>query len=278
MGDATCKEDCPKPARQRGWCSMHYARWRKTGTTDCASPRVARTATLCAVEDCSEPRRRREWCGMHHARWLATGSTDVRPAKPRISDAICAAQRCDVAASKGRWCGKHYERVRKSGSPTGRRRPNLRERFFAKVDQNGPIPERRPDLGPCWLWTGAKLENGYGRFTDARRVQRPAHTCSYILAGRLVPRGHEMDHLCFVKDCVRPTHLEPVLHVENLRRADVAYGIRTAQTHCPKNHEYTPENTLRVGANGRGCRTCKNDHNREYMRRYNARKVAKANE
>lgn len=36
--------------------------------------------------------------------------------------------------------------------------------FWPKVDLNGPIPEHRPELGPCWVWTGHKLKkSGYGR-------------------------------------------------------------------------------------------------------------------
>jgi hypothetical protein len=37
------------------------------------------------------------------------------------------------------------------------------ERFWAKVDKNGPIPAYRPDLGPCWLWTASKRADGYGQ-------------------------------------------------------------------------------------------------------------------
>lgn len=44
-------------------------------------------------------------------------------------------------------------------------RATLEERFWSKVDRNGPVPEHRPDLGPCWLWTAYVDAHGYGVFS-----------------------------------------------------------------------------------------------------------------
>ena len=27
-------------------------------------------------------------------------------------------------------------------------------RFYENVNKDGPVPAHRPDLGPCWVWTG----------------------------------------------------------------------------------------------------------------------------
>lgn len=239
MGDAKpCSvPDCPKPAEKRGWCGMHYTRQRRTGTTECDSPRIRRTATICAVDGCPKPRSRRNWCSMHDARERLTGTTDAKP------------------------------------------KPTLSERFWSRVDKNGPSPEYRPDLGPCWLWTGAVSagrngQKGYGVFTDEKCRRSGAHACSYIISGRVIPKGYEVDHLCMVKLCVNPSHLEAVTQAENRRRADVAYGIRAAQTHCKHRHEYTPENTLWVdGGKHRACRTCTKARD---AARWAARKAARA--
>jgi hypothetical protein len=91
-------------------------------------------------------------------------------------------------------------------------------RFWAKVDKAGLPPAYRPDLGPCWLWTGAVNNWGYGVIWDGKRL-RYAHHLSYDLHGLTVPEGMELDHLCSVRTCVRPTHLEPTTHLENVRRA-----------------------------------------------------------
>ena len=91
---------------------------------------------------------------------------------------------------------------------------------MAQVDKNGPLPESRPDLGPCWRWTGTRDRSGYGQMKYQGR--RPgAHRVSYELFVGPVPEGLELDHLCRSPECVRPDHLEPVTHAENMRRQSV---------------------------------------------------------
>jgi hypothetical protein len=62
----------------------------------------------------------------------------------------------------------------------------------------------------------------------------------------------ELDHLCRNRACVRFDHLEPVTHVENVRRSPIGNG---AKTHCPQGHAYSPENTYQYSY-GRICRPC----------------------
>lgn len=91
------------------------------------------------------------------------------------------------------------------------------DRFWAKVDKDGPLPPERPDLGPCWIWRGQVHKSGYGMFS-VEGVKRYAHVIAFLLThGHLEP-GLEVDHLCFVRACVRPGHLEAVTHAENIRR------------------------------------------------------------
>jgi HNH endonuclease len=90
------------------------------------------------------------------------------------------------------------------------------ERFWAKINKGGPIPEHRSDLGPCWLWTAA-TNYGYGVFRIDRRSIY-AHRYAYELLVGPIPDGLQLDHLCRVPPCVNPTHLEPVTHRENILR------------------------------------------------------------
>ncbi len=99
------------------------------------------------------------------------------------------------------------------------------ERFWEKVDKNGPIPLHRPELGACWVWTAEIVHNGYGRFMLRRRAGRiKAHKWAYQKLVGPVPVGLELDHLCRNPPCVNPAHLEPVTRRENLLRANVLFG------------------------------------------------------
>lgn len=103
----------------------------------------------------------------------------------------------------------HYERWRLYGSTDAR--VSFEDRLWAKVDMTDG----------CWLWTGTVNRQGYGRFCiGGRGNTRLAHRVTYELLVGPVPVGLELDHLCNVRGCVRPDHLEPVTHVENLRRRD----------------------------------------------------------
>lgn len=148
-------------------------------------------------------------------------------------------------------------------------RPTREERFWPKVDKDGPVSDHRPDLGPCWLWTAYVDERGYGIFRWESGRSEKAHRSAYLLSVGAIPDGLELDHLCKVRHCVRPTHLEPVTHVENIRRGDYSNnGARMrARTECPYGHPYDAENTMYKADGMRACRACKKAYSRAYYLR-----------
>lgn len=119
-------------------------------------------------------------------------------------------------------------------------------RFFALVS-----PE--PNSG-CWLWEGTITKKGYGRFWNGVSSE-PAHRSSLRIAGVTIPDGHETDHLCRVRWCVNPTHLEPVTHKVNLQRGNTLSSIASAKTHCPAGHTLSGIN-LAMRSGKRMCREC----------------------
>ena len=119
------------------------------------------------------------------------------------------------------------------------------DRLMEKV-----MPE--PNSG-CWLWIGGLDGKGYGQIKHQGKHRR-THRIAYELFVGPVPQGLELDHLCRVRECCNPAHLEPVTHSVNMRRSPITYGKN--QTHCKHGHEFTPENTY-IGAPGkRYCRAC----------------------
>lgn len=129
----------------------------------------------------------------------------------------------------------------------------LEERFWEKVS-----PE--PNSG-CWLWAASEKNGGYGQFWDGERNVR-AHRWAYETYRGPIPSGLQMDHLCRVRCCVNPFHLEAVTQQENIRRGDAgkyptAGLYRKNKTHCPKGHEYNARNTY-IYNGWRFCRECNN--------------------
>ncbi len=97
----------------------------------------------------------------------------------------------------------------------GRGHPNPAERFWSYVDKDGP--------GGCWLWTGGVERNGYARFRH-NGSRTGVHRYSYELLVGPIPDGLTIDHLCGVRTCVNPTHLEAVTSRENTRRREDLQG------------------------------------------------------
>jgi hypothetical protein len=143
------------------------------------------------------------------------------------------------------------------------------ERFWKKVNKDGPI---HPELGtPCWLWMACCDKNGYGQF-GIRGKTYLAHRVSYEILQRSIPEGLTLDHLCRVRHCVNPNHLEPVIKLVNTMRG-VSFGALNKQkTACKRGHPYNSTNT-RISSKGyRDCRKC----NAIAVKAYKARKKSVA--
>jgi hypothetical protein len=115
------------------------------------------------------------------------------------------------------------------------------ERFWAKVNKTDE----------CWLWTASRVGGGYGRFHPTNGVSVYAHRWAYEQLVGPIPEGLQLDHLCRVRQCVNPSHLEPVTQAENIRRGAL-YVVE-----CPKGHAYDEANTYRRPGGQRSCRACR---------------------
>lgn len=136
--------------------------------------------------------------------------------------------------------------------------------FWSKVDKTPS----------CWLWLGARADTGYGhvrRSKDGMVREVLAHRHAYATLRGPIPTGMDIDHLCRVRHCVNPDHLEPVTRRENLLRSPFTRAsIRSRQTHCVHGHPFDEENTRWY----RGTRTCRACSREQGRARYAAQKAA----
>lgn len=118
--------------------------------------------------------------------------------------------------------------------------------------------------GQCWLFEEKLRPDGYGR-TSVEGRQQLAHRSAYEALRGPIPEGLVIDHLCRVRHCFNPWHLEPVTGAENIRRGLTGKinHHNAAKTHCPQGHSYEGEN-LYIRSNGsRECRTCQLKNQRD---------------
>lgn len=117
-----------------------------------------------------------------------------------------------------------------------RSRKPLAERFWAKVNKTES----------CWLWTGSHTKAGYGNINVGKPGENEyAHRVAYRLLVGPILDGKHIDHLCRVRDCVNPEHLEAVTLTTNNQRAHEFYRERGGNpnnygphSRCKKGHEY----------------------------------------
>ncbi len=137
---------------------------------------------------------------------------------------------------------------------------NIADTFWSNVDKSGD----------CWLWTrSTRGYRGYGRFQfDGHYVM--AHRVAYILEVGPIPDGYQVDHLCRVRHCVRPSHLEAVTQYVNNMRSESVSAQAARQTQCIHGHYFTQANTYVTPDGRRQCRTCIADRLARHQRRRRA--------
>lgn len=176
----------------------------------------------------------------------------------------CVIEKCQAPTVGRGWCRKHYARWHKHGDPE-RGALTFGERLWAKVDA----------AGPCWLWTGSTDGGGYGliRTTQSgptKGVYLKAHRAVYELLVGPIPKRKQLDHLCRVRNCVNPDHLEPVTARVNTLRGESFAARNAKKTHCGRGHEFSPENTYITPKLERQCRTCLRAAKVRYLARKNS--------
>ncbi len=117
------------------------------------------------------------------------------------------------------------------------------------------------DVFGCWLFRGCRDSNGYGNVREqGGRSTLKAHRVVYEHFKGPIPEGEELDHLCRVRHCVNPDHLDPVTRQEHVLRGfrNQHYG----KIMCHKGHLLSGDGAYVDPRGGRTCAAC----NRERLR------------
>lgn len=120
----------------------------------------------------------------------------------------------------------------------------------------------------CWEWNAGKFNSGYGAFSLNGFVKY-AHRVSYEHYVGNIPENFQIDHLCRVRGCVNPEHLEPVTFEENIKRSSLS---NVSKTHCINGHIFDDKNTYMRSNNKRECKEC---HRLRENNKYNSKRKNK---
>lgn len=157
---------------------------------------------------------------------------------------------CPSPAYGGGLCHRHYQQVRRGALDE----PLVNRKARSDAEREAKYVTKTDS---CWLWTGSTGSTGYGQVRIGSKLVK-AHIWMYERYVGPVPEGLELDHMvdvCSSTMCVRPDHLEPVTHQENMLRSRMSYRRRTL---CRNGlHDITDPANVHVHRTGkRQCLPC----------------------
>jgi len=125
------------------------------------------------------------------------------------------------------------------------------ERVYSKIEKTKN----------CWIWKGTINSQGYGVAWFNGKLHR-AHRLIYEWERETIPQGMVADHICRIRNCVNPDHIEIITNGANVLRGVSQSAVNSRKKFCIRGHKFTPENTYSYTRGWRCCKTCFNARNR----------------
>ena len=120
------------------------------------------------------------------------------------------------------------------------------------------------DENGCWIWQRYLNPDGYGKIRF-EKVEWLTHRLSYTVHVGPIPEGLVIDHLCSVRSCCNPAHLEATDNGTNLQRGSHPNHVAARNQTCTKGHPITEDSPTRSDGRRR-CRVCINEGARRRRR------------
>ena len=111
---------CDQKPVGRGWCRMHYARWKRHGTPGPAGRYRRHYAqdAECVVTGCARAPDKGGMCSRHYQRWRTKGNPEARTGAPAEDGwPECQVEGCIAVPVARGWCSMHWQRWKKTGDP-----------------------------------------------------------------------------------------------------------------------------------------------------------------
>lgn len=151
--------------------------------------------------------------------------------------------------------------VTRYGVRKGEHRKFIQGHYFKNSAIAEYLIEDRGYETPCWIWQKCTKAKGYGARIYSKKdggdgKTYPAHKVYWMMKhGASIP-GMDIHHLCRIKACVNPDHLQALAHVEHCIITRKEDDHRGKLTHCKHGHPFDAENTVIRKDGMRRCKPC----------------------
>lgn len=108
----------------------------------------------------------------------------------------------------------------------------------------------------CLVWIGSTNSKGYGLVSVGAGKSALAHRLAFEAEYGPIPEGMVIDHLCRVRNCVNPMHLEAVTTGENNRRGRAAKTLTVGDI-CINGHQLSEGDIYTAPRGTTECRHCR---------------------